>query len=218
VRPGYLPAKVIVAPNSPSARVQHSTAPATIPGATSGSVTRRNTVHRDAPRVTAASSNRRSMPPRAPATPTPRNGIATNASASTTAGVENGRVIPNQASRYRPSTPRRPSASSSATPPTTGGSTSGTVTSARSTRTPGSSDRASTQASGTPASRQAPVASVADSPDSRSAASTVRLVSCSGSACHGARSSSAASGSTRNASPAAAGSHSTAGSPGPRRL
>ena len=42
VRPGKLPAKVMVAPNSPSARAQHSTAPAATPGATSGSVTRRN--------------------------------------------------------------------------------------------------------------------------------------------------------------------------------
>src|SRR5690606_21730799 len=56
VRPGKLPANVIVAPNSPSARAQHSTAPATTPGATSGSVTRRKTVQRPAPRVAAASS------------------------------------------------------------------------------------------------------------------------------------------------------------------
>ena len=56
VRPGKLPAKVIVAPNSPSARAQHSTAPAATPGATSGSVTRRNAVQRPAPSVAAASS------------------------------------------------------------------------------------------------------------------------------------------------------------------
>ena len=56
VRPGKLPANVIVAPNSPSARAQHSTPPATSEGATSGSVTRRNTVEPDAPRVAAASS------------------------------------------------------------------------------------------------------------------------------------------------------------------
>ena len=56
VRPGKLPANVIVAPNSPSARAQHSTAPAAMPGATSGSVTRRNAVQRPAPSVAAASS------------------------------------------------------------------------------------------------------------------------------------------------------------------
>jgi hypothetical protein len=122
-------------------------------------------------------------------------------------------VTPNQESRYRPSTPRRPNASSSATPPTTGGSTSGTVTSARSTRTPGTADRASTHASGTPASRQPAVARLADTIDSRSAASTVRLRSWSGSCPQGARTSNAASGSTRNARPATAGSHSVGGMP-----
>ena len=56
VTPGQLPANVMVAPNSPSARAQQSTAPAAMPGATSGSVTRRNVVHRPAPSVAAASS------------------------------------------------------------------------------------------------------------------------------------------------------------------
>ena len=46
--PGKLPANVIVAPNSPSARAQASTAPATSAGRIAGSVTRRNTYHRDA--------------------------------------------------------------------------------------------------------------------------------------------------------------------------
>src|SRR6185369_984402 len=50
VIPGKLPAKVMVAPNSPRARAQHSTAPAATPGATSGSVTRRKVYHRLAPR------------------------------------------------------------------------------------------------------------------------------------------------------------------------
>src|SRR5450759_2444784 len=39
VRPGKLPANVIVAPNSPSARAQHSTAPASRDGAIRGIVT-----------------------------------------------------------------------------------------------------------------------------------------------------------------------------------
>src|ERR1700735_3473345 len=56
VWPGKLPAKVIVAPNSPSARAQHNTAPAPREGAMSGTVTRRNTVIRFAPSVAAASS------------------------------------------------------------------------------------------------------------------------------------------------------------------
>src|SRR3954464_8831356 len=95
VTPGVLPAKVIVAPNSPSARAQHSTAPAATPGATIGSVTRRNVVQRSAPRVAAASSNRASAARSAPSTLTTRNGIATNVSATTTAAVVNGRVNPN---------------------------------------------------------------------------------------------------------------------------
>ena len=49
VVPGKLPAKVIVAPNSPSARAQASTAPAAIPGPTRGRVTRRKTVTRPGP-------------------------------------------------------------------------------------------------------------------------------------------------------------------------
>src|ERR1700754_2542709 len=95
VRPGKVPAKVIVAPNSPSARAQHSTAPAATPGAISGSVTRRNVVHRPAPSVAAASSYRESAPRNAPSTLITRNGIATNASAITTPAVVNGNVTPN---------------------------------------------------------------------------------------------------------------------------
>ena len=48
VRPGKLPANVIVAPNSPSARAHASTAPAIRPGRMAGSVTRRKTYQRDA--------------------------------------------------------------------------------------------------------------------------------------------------------------------------
>src|SRR2546430_14345917 len=74
VRPGKLPANVMVAPNSPSARAQHSTVPAASPGATIGRVTRRNTVHRVAPRVAAASSYRRPGARRAPSPGPPREG------------------------------------------------------------------------------------------------------------------------------------------------
>src|SRR5690606_5065457 len=131
VRPGKLPAKVMVAPNSPSARAQHNTAPATRPGATDGSVTRRKAYQRPAPSVAAASSKRGSAARSAPSTEITRNGIATNASATITPAVVNGSDTPNHSCRYRPTNPRRPNASSNATPPTTGGNTSGTVTSAR---------------------------------------------------------------------------------------
>src|SRR5690606_3742258 len=75
VRPGKLPAKVMVAPNSPSARAQHNTAPATRPGATDGSVTRRKAYQRPAPSVAAASSKRGSAARSAPSTEITRNGI-----------------------------------------------------------------------------------------------------------------------------------------------
>src|SRR5690606_16601097 len=141
----------------------------------------------------------------APSTLITRNGIATNASAMITAAVVNGSVIPKPASSHCPTSPRRPSTSSSATPPTTGGSTSGTVTSARTSRRPGNSTRASSQASGTPNSRQKAVATVADTSDSRSASSTCGSASRSSSVGQGARTSRPASGSTRKASPATAG-------------
>src|SRR6266545_957013 len=217
VRPGLLPAKVMVAPNSPSARAQHSTAPAATPGATSGSVTRRKVVHRSAPSVAAASSYRVSAPRNAPSTAMTRNGIATNASATTTPVVVNGTVIPNVPLSHAPSRPLRPNTSSSATPPTTGGSTSGTVTRARTRRRPRNSTRASSQASGTPRARHTSVARVAVSSDRRSAVSTPGAVNRRGRLAQGARTSSPTSGSTRNASPAAAGSSGTGGRPVARR-
>src|ERR1700723_1700813 len=119
VRPGKLPAKVMVAPNSPSARAQHSTAPAPSDGATSGTVTRRNTVIRRAPRVAAASSKPWSEERSAPSTVMIRNGMATKVSAITTAADVNGIVSPNQELRYRPRNPVGPKASSRATPPAT---------------------------------------------------------------------------------------------------
>ena len=85
-----------------------------------------------------------------------RNGIATNVWASTTPAVVNGRRMPNQRSRYWPTSPRRPRAKNSATPPTTGGSTIDSVHRARTTPRPGKSTRASSQASGTPNTQREP--------------------------------------------------------------
>ena len=61
VSPGILDTKVMVAPNSPSARAKHRTAPAMMPGKASGKVMVRNTRTRPAPSVPAASSSRRSI-------------------------------------------------------------------------------------------------------------------------------------------------------------
>src|ERR1700682_3668291 len=91
VRPGKLPAKVMVAPNSPSARAQQSTAPATSEGRTSGNVTRQSTVQRLAPRVRAASSKRVSIERRPASTVITRKGIATKVSAMIAPAVVNGR-------------------------------------------------------------------------------------------------------------------------------
>src|SRR6478609_9038358 len=202
VRPGEFPAKVIVAPNSPSARAQQSTAPATSEGPISGRVTRRNAVSRDAPSVAAASSNPRSRPRNAPSTVTMRNGIATKASATMTPWVVNGSVMPNHWSRYCPTTPSRPYASSSATPPTTGGRTRGSITKARSTPRPRNRARARTQASGTPTTSDRAVAAVAQKSDSRSASRTSLFWRIPRSPDHGARISIAASGTSRNSAPA----------------
>src|ERR1700729_4081818 len=214
VRPGKLPAKVIVAPNSPSARAQHRTAPAPSDGAIIGTVTRRNTVIRRAPRVAAASSNPWSAERSAPSTVMIRNGMATKVSAITTAAGVNGMVSPNQVSSELPMKPVRPKASSSATPPTTGGSTSGRVTSARSSRWPGKRPRASSHASGTPMTREIAVAVVAVHSESWRAWVASAPLSAAARPLHGARIRSPASGSPRKApAPGPAPS----GGPGPDR-
>ena len=95
VRPERLPANVIVAPNSPSARAQASTAPAAIDGHTMGSVTLRSTVRREAPSVAAASSYRRSAARSPASTVMTRNGMAMKVTATMTPHVENGSRKPN---------------------------------------------------------------------------------------------------------------------------
>src|SRR3954465_3081391 len=213
VVPGKLPANVIVAPNSPSAQTQTSTPQGAQPGATIGNFTRRKVVHRSAPRVAAASSNRASTARNAPSTLMTRNGMATKVSAITTARVVNGTVKPVDSYSQRPTIPCRPSTRNSATPPTTGGRTRGTVTSARSTARPRTRERASTQASGTPSTRDTSVASVAENSDSRSACPTTGSVSRGSRSDHGARITSPSRGSTRSARPRAAGTRSGSGTP-----
>ena len=51
VRPRKEPANMMVAPNSPRARAQHSTAPASSAGKARGTVTRQNVPRGDSPRV-----------------------------------------------------------------------------------------------------------------------------------------------------------------------
>ena len=60
VSPRTLPAKTIVAPNSPTPRAKASTQPASRPAAASGSEMRANVRAREAPSVRAASTYERS--------------------------------------------------------------------------------------------------------------------------------------------------------------
>jgi hypothetical protein len=58
VCPGMLPATIIVAPKSPNDRAKLSEASELKPRHASGSVTRQNVLHSEAPRLCAAHSNR----------------------------------------------------------------------------------------------------------------------------------------------------------------
>ncbi len=174
--PGRLPAKVMVAPNSPSARAQVRAAPARSPGATMGMVTVKKTRIGEAPSEAAVSSYRGLSPPSAPSRLITRNGIATNVAASTAPEVWKGSVIPKVSSSHGPSNPRRPKASSRATPPTVGGSTMGSSTSERTNALPRKGTRASSHASGTPSSKDSPSAQKDTSNERRSACVVPGLV------------------------------------------
>src|SRR6266568_6048801 len=204
VRPGKFPAKVIVAPNSPSARAQHSTAPAISEGRTSGRVTLQRTVQRLAPSVRAASSKRMSIERSPASTVITRNGMATKVSAMMAPAVVKGRWIPKVVASQPPTRPRRPKASSKATPPTTGGSTMGNTVRARIADRPGKVIRAKVQASGTPRMSAIAVAENDASNDKRSAASTSGEPSSCQADVQGVRSSKPSSGMTKNAAPALA--------------
>ena len=107
VAPGMLPATMIVAPNSPSARANASTAPASTDGHASGRLIVRKTRAGDAPSVAATRSYRAltcSNPARAVRT---RSGSPMIAIASTTAFHVNTISMPSRSST-RPTLPRRP--------------------------------------------------------------------------------------------------------------
>src|SRR5665811_794086 len=180
VTPGALPANVIVAPNSPSARAHARTAPPKIPGAARGTLTRMNVCHRVAPELDATSSYVRSVVRMVPSTVMTRNGNATNVCAITTATVLNGMVMPRTSSSVLPMIPFRPNA----------------VTSRR----PRKSIRASIHASGTPRRTQMRVAIEAVRKLNQSASSSSGEASREGICNHGARTRRANRGTTKTAS------------------
>ncbi|SKW49671.1 Uncharacterised protein [Mycobacteroides abscessus subsp. abscessus] len=94
VTPCRDPAKVKVAPNSPSERAKASTVPEASAGITRGNETRRNTVVGGAPRLAATSSYRCPVVASAPCRLMTRNGSETKVCASTTADVEYAMRIP----------------------------------------------------------------------------------------------------------------------------
>ena len=98
VSPGREPANSSVAPSSPSARAQHSTAPPASAGHTSGSVTLRNVRQRDSPSVYATPSRRGSTPAKPARAARTKNGAETKSCASTTAAVVNDSVSPTPSS------------------------------------------------------------------------------------------------------------------------
>ena len=149
-------------------------------------MTRRKTVHRSAPRVAAACSSRRLLDRSAPSTVMMRKGMATKASAMTTAAVVNGIWTPNTSYRTCPTSPRRPNASRRATPPTTGGRTSGRVTRARTHAPPKARLRHISQASGIPSTREIAVAASEVTSESRRATSAASDVSRVAKSPHGA--------------------------------
>ena len=208
VRPCRLPAKVMVAPNSPSARAQARTRPAMSEGSASGRRTRTSRVHGEAPRVLAASSCRGSTARRPASEATTRKGSATKVWASTTAAAVNGSCT----SRGAVTRPARPKASSSASPPTTGGSTMGRVTRRRAAARRGPAPPASHAARGSP-SAAASTAAPSEVPTESSRVSfTSGRAMAAGRVSHGTRSSRAARGSARRATPKATSGASRSGS------
>jgi len=126
-----LPAKVIVAPNSPSALAQDRASPAITEGRIRGKVILKNIFEGEAPSVSATFSESSFIERKADSTATTKKGIETKTAARIDPVVLNGRVIPNQLLSHLPKKPCLPKAKSKAVPPTTGGRTIGRSTIAR---------------------------------------------------------------------------------------
>src|SRR5471032_1025285 len=112
VLPGMLPATISVAPNSPIARANASSAPASTPRQASGSVTRRNTPNGAIPSTRAACSNCRSTVSNAERADFKISGSDTTAAAITAACHVKIRLMPNARCSHAPSQPLRPNTTS----------------------------------------------------------------------------------------------------------
>src|ERR1700676_4566311 len=123
VTPGMLPTKVMVAPNSPSARAKQSTMPAMMPGSISGSVMVRTTMERLPPSVAAAASSRRSTASSDKRMARTMSGSPMIAAASAAPVQRNAKTIPKARSKNSPAGPLRPKARRGGEPETTGGIT-----------------------------------------------------------------------------------------------
>ena len=124
VTPAKLPAKMIVAPNSPRPRANASDEPAASPLAASGSATQKKRPGRGRARASREASTRCVDPRRRTRPSRPgvcRRGSRRTRSATTTAGLGEREADTPNASREPPSRPRLPKAASSAIPATAGG-------------------------------------------------------------------------------------------------
>src|SRR5438552_869486 len=136
VFPGMLPATITVAPNSPSARENARTVPATPPRHASGSVTRKNATRCPHPRVRAIPTSRGSTSSKAVRAERTSNGNAMVMVARSTAFHVNTTSIPRTASQP-PTALCRESARSRRMPTAVGGRTSGSESTVSATLFPG---------------------------------------------------------------------------------
>src|SRR5215472_6298435 len=135
--------KVIVAPNSPSARAKDRIMPARIPGTISGNVIVAKIHNAFAPSVPAASSRRRSTASIDSRIERTISGNPITAQASAAPVQRNAKTMPKVSAKKAPSTPRRPNRINRIYPVTTGGITSGRWTRTLSSERPQNRPRAS---------------------------------------------------------------------------
>src|SRR5262245_19632550 len=155
-----LPATTIVAPNSPRARANASTAPPRTDGHARGRLMVTKILAGDAPSVAATRSYRSSTCSKPALAVRTRSGRPMMAIASTTAFHVKTTSMPTRSST-RPTGPRRPSSMSRMRPVATGGITSGRDTNVSTRTRPGKRRRASSHATTTPGGSTSTVAPTA---------------------------------------------------------